>query len=176
MGIRMPVCRCFVFLFLLGLLVIGVNISFLYMDSPQQGCTCNCATIEYDFPQRHVDILSTEKSYSLPSKPPPFKPPIKQQNNNNLPVDLLVLGVNYRQMDFRKLHTPELIKDAEGDVIDDSHQLAVVVPFRNRFEEMIEFVPYIHKFLDRQQVRHQIWVINQVDNHRFVLENQTTHF
>ena len=46
------------------------------------------------------------------------------------------------------------------------HQLAVVVPFRNRHDEMMEFVPHIHSFLSRQRVRHQIWVVNQADKHR----------
>lgn len=46
------------------------------------------------------------------------------------------------------------------------HRLAVVIPFRNRFEELLQFAPFIHTFLDRQHVRHQIWVVNQADNHR----------
>jgi xylosylprotein 4-beta-galactosyltransferase len=49
----------------------------------------------------------------------------------------------------------------------DSHQLAVVVPFRDRFEELLEFVPHMYQFLNRQRLQHQIWVINQVDKHRF---------
>eukprot|EP00118_Oscarella_pearsei_P011874 m.83182 g.83182 ORF g.83182 m.83182 type:complete len:266 (+) comp36334_c0_seq23:135-932(+) len=49
----------------------------------------------------------------------------------------------------------------------DNHQLAVVVPIRDRFEEFLEFVPHIHRFLNAQRVRHQIWIINQFDNHRF---------
>lgn len=47
------------------------------------------------------------------------------------------------------------------------HKLAVIVPFRDRFEELLEFAPHMHNFLNRQRVRHQIWVINQVDDHRF---------
>lgn len=47
------------------------------------------------------------------------------------------------------------------------HKLAVIVPFRDRFEELLEFAPHMHSFLNRQRVRHQIWVINQVDQHRF---------
>ncbi|XP_067133018.1 beta-1,4-galactosyltransferase 7 [Centruroides vittatus] len=47
------------------------------------------------------------------------------------------------------------------------HQLAVIVPFRNRFEELLQFSPYIHRFLNNQQIRHKIYVINQVDNLRF---------
>lgn len=59
---------------------------------------------------------------------------------------------------------------AGGDGDDPSwglHKLAVIVPFRDRFEELLEFAPHMHKFLNRQRVRHQIWVINQVDGHRF---------
>ncbi len=47
-----------------------------------------------------------------------------------------------------------------------AHKLAVVVPFRDRHEEMMEFIPHMHKFLKRQNIVHQIWVINQVDTHR----------
>ena len=50
------------------------------------------------------------------------------------------------------------------------HKLAVIVPFRNRFEEMMEFVPHMHSFLSRQNVSHEIWIINQADSHRLVLE------
>lgn len=49
---------------------------------------------------------------------------------------------------------------------DPQHSLAVVVPFRNRYSELMQFVPHIHKFLTRQRVKHQIWVINQADHHR----------
>ena len=48
-----------------------------------------------------------------------------------------------------------------------THQLAVLVPFRDRYEELLQFAPHIHKFLNRQRIRHQIWVINQQDEYRF---------
>ena len=47
------------------------------------------------------------------------------------------------------------------------HQLAVIVPFRGRYEELLQFSPHIHEFLNRQRIRHQIWVINQQDKYRF---------
>lgn len=47
------------------------------------------------------------------------------------------------------------------------HNLAVIVPFRDRFEELLQFVPYIHAFLNEQKIRHTIYVINQVDKLRF---------
>ena len=50
-----------------------------------------------------------------------------------------------------------------------SHHLAVVVPFRNRWEELIEFVPHMYRFLVRQNVSHEIWIINQADKHRYRL-------
>ena len=40
--------------------------------------------------------------------------------------------------------------------------LAVIVPFRDRFEELLKFVPYMHKFLLNQSVTHEIFIINQV--------------
>ena len=48
------------------------------------------------------------------------------------------------------------------------HRLAVLVPFRNRHEELQEFVPHIHQFLTRQNVHHDIWVINQAGSHRYI--------
>uniref|UniRef100_A0A2R5LC64 Putative xylosylprotein beta4-galactosyltransferase n=1 Tax=Ornithodoros turicata TaxID=34597 RepID=A0A2R5LC64_9ACAR len=47
------------------------------------------------------------------------------------------------------------------------HRLSVIVPFRDRFDELLLFAPHIHKFLTEQGVRHQIHVINQVDRFRF---------
>ena len=51
------------------------------------------------------------------------------------------------------------------------HRLAVIVPFRDRWEELLQFAPHIHKFLNRQKVAHDIWVVNQVDSHRSGLPN-----
>lgn len=47
------------------------------------------------------------------------------------------------------------------------HKLCVVVPFRNRFNQLIELVPHLSRFLRKQQIRHQILVMNQVDTFRF---------
>lgn len=47
------------------------------------------------------------------------------------------------------------------------HKLAVVVPFRERFEELLVFVPFMHTFLNKKKIRHKILVINQVDRYRF---------
>ncbi|KAK1343226.1 hypothetical protein QTO34_016004 [Cnephaeus nilssonii] len=47
------------------------------------------------------------------------------------------------------------------------HRLAVLVPFRERFEELLVFVPHMHRFLIRKKIPHHIYVLNQVDHFRF---------
>ncbi|XP_026529151.1 beta-1,4-galactosyltransferase 7 [Pseudonaja textilis] len=47
------------------------------------------------------------------------------------------------------------------------HRLAVLVPFRERFEELLTFVPHMHRFLSGKKIRHHIFILNQVDHHRF---------
>ncbi|XP_033102897.1 beta-1,4-galactosyltransferase 7-like [Anneissia japonica] len=49
----------------------------------------------------------------------------------------------------------------------DPHVLAIIVPFRERFEELLQFVPYMHKFLNMQKIRHEFYIVNQVDSYRF---------
>ncbi|XP_057379437.1 uncharacterized protein LOC130701472 [Daphnia carinata] len=60
-------------------------------------------------------------------------------------------------------------QEAENEISDhhNRNHLAVIVPFRDRFEELIEFVPHMHKFLSNQSVFHDIFIINQSDNFRF---------
>lgn len=48
------------------------------------------------------------------------------------------------------------------------HRLAVLVPFRDRWEELMIFVPYMNQFLTNQHVLHEIWIIHQTDNHRYM--------
>lgn len=47
------------------------------------------------------------------------------------------------------------------------HKLAVIVPFRDRFDELSRFVPHISRFLDRQGINYVIYIINQADEYRF---------
>ncbi|XP_066999244.2 beta-1,4-galactosyltransferase 7 isoform X2 [Anabrus simplex] len=58
------------------------------------------------------------------------------------------------------------LKDGE-DVPPSQHKLAVLVPYRDRFEELLIFAPHIHNFLLQQNVNHHIFVLNQVDHYRF---------
>jgi len=42
------------------------------------------------------------------------------------------------------------------------NKLGIIIPFRERFDELLEFVPHIHSFLKNQDVLHEIFVVNQV--------------
>jgi len=46
------------------------------------------------------------------------------------------------------------------------HKLAVIVPYRDRLEEMLEFAPHLHDYLNKKKVKHKIIVVNQVDSLR----------
>lgn len=47
------------------------------------------------------------------------------------------------------------------------HRLAILVPFRDRFEELLTFAPHMKRFLDKQNVDYSMFVLNQVDRYRF---------
>ncbi|XP_073969983.1 beta-1,4-galactosyltransferase 7 [Rhodnius prolixus] len=61
----------------------------------------------------------------------------------------------------------ECSKDSSKPSFTSTHLLGVVVPFRDRFEELLEFAPHIHNFLLKQNINHKIFIINQVDQYRF---------
>lgn len=46
-------------------------------------------------------------------------------------------------------------------------KLALIVPFRDRFEELLQFVPHMNRFLNDQQIPHHIFIVNQADRFRF---------
>ncbi|KAK3094815.1 hypothetical protein FSP39_006563 [Pinctada imbricata] len=61
---------------------------------------------------------------------------------------------------------------SQKDVYEDNtdwgpHKMAILVPFRDRLEELLTFVPYMHEFLNKQRTRHEFYIINQADYFRF---------
>lgn len=58
-------------------------------------------------------------------------------------------------------------KNSDAMPVAFQHKMCIIVPFRNRFEELLEFAPHMKRFLDQQQVQHEILVVNQVDRFRF---------
>lgn len=51
--------------------------------------------------------------------------------------------------------------------ISNKPKLAILVPFRDRFDELLQFAPHMTKFLSLQQIPHHIFILNQVDRYRF---------
>ena len=46
-------------------------------------------------------------------------------------------------------------------------KMAVIVPYRNALEDLLQFVPHLTKFLNKQQIPFHIFYINQMDLYRF---------
>lgn len=58
-------------------------------------------------------------------------------------------------------------KNNHHNKFSNKHKLCIIVPFRNRFNQLIELVPHLDQFLAKQNVNHQFLIINQIDNYRF---------
>ena len=148
----MALCRVFVILLLVGVAFLTTNMVLLWNQSPSQQCPlCDCGDGNSDNVKRVVDLPTSQSSRgSIVSD----NAPVEVVNPRNKPDSLLRL--------LNKTRPQQQQQETSG------HQLAVIVPFRNRYEEMMEFVPHIHYFLERQNVKHKIWIINQDDTHRYV--------
>ncbi len=127
-------------LILVGILFY-ITVNFVFLWSCQQPTT-DCSTFCFDRPS--VPTSESLKHVTIPTK-------------SQSP------GV------LRNITTADhVVPSTNGTDQWGSHRLAVVVPFRNRWEELLQFVPHIHQFLNRQKVSHSIWIINQADTHRSV--------
>ena len=154
-------------LVLAGMLFISMNVMLLWNQlTPQPQCICNC--------DGHVNIEGSPKGHRvssvIPTEPPKANLTLKFDASDfrpNLPQSKpQQTGIKAAKSYPTSDDSPLLpIMTEEGGY--GPHQLAILVPFRNRFEELLEFAPHIHQFLSRQKVKHQIWVVNQADNHRY---------
>ena len=55
---------------------------------------------------------------------------------------------------------------SDSEPVKREHKLCILVPFRDRFEELLEFAPYLHNFLSKQNIDHEIYILHQVDKYR----------
>lgn len=152
MRFRVPIFRIVVLCVVIGIIVAFVN---LVSWTPQtEPCVCDCsgavARKEAELKLHYEYEMSLNKGKAAGEFDTDDggngKAPRVSQKDSNAEGDEIGKG--------------------DGETGESSHLLAVVVPFRNRYEEMQEFVPHIHRFLNRQNVRHEIWIINQEDTHR----------
>ena len=126
------------FILVCGTFLILSTLFIAYQLSSCGPCpNCPTRTLSHGTPRTHIDSL------------PPINVPLPQSDR---------AGAN------------DNIRDGVEKEPDQSswgpHKMALIVPFRNRFEELLEFVPHMHSFLNLQRVRHQIFIINQADSYR----------
>ena len=66
------------------------------------------------------------------------------------------------------LHYKTKPSDSEQGANSSEPRLAILVPFRDRLDELLSFVPYISRFLNRQNIGpFKIHILNQSDRYRF---------
>lgn len=174
------------FLLVMGATFVIINISFLFLQLGHHstGPACNCArernvvkeSVSSTEASKVVDLkLSLSYASSLTAPKPPAKPVfnevIKPNYNDRVKpkkYDDAIKAVPATTLEIPVIQgyfwneTYQPVK-----LYSNNHKLAVVVPFRNRYEEMLEFVPHMHRFLTKQNVSHDIWIINQADTHRY---------
>lgn len=85
----------------------------------------------------------------------------------------VILTFTLLTTDHCKCHSSELLSAVKQSNLNkhilrsSPYKLAVLVPFRDRFEELLIFAPYIHKFLNNQGIEHTVFILNQIDGYRF---------
>ena len=62
-------------------------------------------------------------------------------------------------------------KTVKSSVQKSNHRLAIIVPFRDRFEELLTFAPHMHNFLSKQKLDFHIFVLNQVCSFYIIIIN-----
>ena len=66
----------------------------------------------------------------------------------------------------QSLIQPRVPSEEEVKYID-NHKLAVIVPFRSRFNQLLRLVPHLDNFLKGQGINFKILIMNQIDDLRF---------
>ena len=76
-----------------------------------------------------------------------------------------IAGLNEASSLQMKIEHPEFKEVTRAP--SDGHKLAIVVPFRDRFDELLLFVPHISKYLSDKSIDFKIYIVNQADKYRF---------
>lgn len=78
----------------------------------------------------------------------------------------LFVGFTLNSLESIKSNVKITDKSATS-IINEKHKLAIVIPFRDRFDELLTFVPHISKFLNLKSINYKIYILNQIDDYRF---------
>jgi len=112
-----------------------------------------------DHPIPYVHSYSSKKKRG---EPEPLETPVAVALSNDISKSSLA------QTDTK--HTGKILPvdvNSDDQIIYSPHHLAIVVPFRDRFEELQDFVPHMHRYLKEKGISFTIYVVNQADSHRF---------
>lgn len=85
-------------------------------------------------------------------------------NNYNL-FQSIPVNCDCKNTEYSKLENG--INEHLSNSDNDKPKLAILVPFRDRFDELLQFAPHMTDFLAAQQIPHRIFILNQVDRYRF---------
>ncbi|XP_055384505.1 beta-1,4-galactosyltransferase 7 [Condylostylus longicornis] len=94
---------------------------------------------------------------------------ITNDNNNNERMKSAALPQAYNSKS-KKLSSASDFSLSSSNIkknVNNKYKLAILVPFRDRFEELLQFVPHMTKFLKKQSIQHHIFILNQIDRLRF---------
>ena len=81
------------------------------------------------------------------------------QKDRNSPGSIIVRLRNLLQYNNYSIHNR--IKES----VTSSYKLAVLVPYRECFDNLMEFAPHMENFLSDHGIPHKIIVLNQVDKY-----------
>ncbi len=111
-------------------------------------CPCHQAAAQVSFNFQSSSECATSKPYIYHSIDTGLCP---CANNNLITAQPL-----------KPVETISQTESRDKQAIHSAHRLAVIVPFRDRFDELTQFVPHMNLFLKKQNIDHEIFVINQV--------------
>ncbi|KAI5694100.1 hypothetical protein M8J75_010680 [Diaphorina citri] len=76
---------------------------------------------------------------------------------------LIILLINVQGCDCNSVGGSLLSQST----LHDQHELCLIIPFRDRFDELLIFLMHMKVFLERQNIVYHVYVVNQVDSYRF---------
>ncbi|XP_026681500.1 beta-1,4-galactosyltransferase 7-like [Diaphorina citri] len=76
---------------------------------------------------------------------------------------LIILLINVQGCDCNSVGGSLLSQST----LHDQHELCLIIPFRDRFDELLIFLMHMKVFLERQNIVYNVYVVNQVDSYRF---------
>lgn len=86
---------------------------------------------------------------------------------SSLVISFPWIRVHFRQIESNSIERESIKHESIERESVQRHRLAVLVPFRNRFKQLIRFVPHLSRFLNDQNIDYRILILHQIDSYRF---------